>query len=133
MSEFDRLKAAVNDRDGTDTYEMAALGINRTRGTKSSSQFRATLCCLIQTAAPALLLLQMVGTHHKSGGELCPWDRGWDEWYTKLVSKALGVGLLLYMYNYVMTAQYKWQGKPSHELLRLGVVLDCYEQRTRLR
>lgn len=126
--EFTKLEAAVADRDGADTFEMAALGVNRTRGTKSSSPFRALLCCFIQTVAPGLLLLQMVGTHDKQGGALCPWDQGWDLWYTKLTSKGLGVALMLYMYNYVMTAQYKWEAKPSHELLRLGAVLDCYEQ-----
>ena len=44
-------------------------------------------------------------THDRSGGELCPYDQGWDEWYSKLVAKGLGVSLLLYTYNYVLTQQ----------------------------
>ena len=79
----------------------------------------------MQTLAPGFLLLQVVGTHDKQGGQLCPWDTGWDRWYTKLCAKALAVVLMLYMYNWVMTQQYKWANRPSQGLLRHGVVLEC--------
>ena len=41
------------------------------------------------------------------------------------MSKGLGVCLLLYTYNSVMTAQYKWQAKPDHLLMQLGAAFDC--------
>ena len=79
---MDSLRANVESKDGIDTFDMAALGVNNDRGIKSSSTFRAWLCLLLQVFAPGLLLLQMVGTHDRLGHSLCPWDEGWDLWYT---------------------------------------------------
>jgi len=125
-----QVRSDVDGKSNVDTFDIAALGVNVYRGLKSSSTFRACLCALLQVVAPGLLLLQMVGTHDKLGHSLCPYDENWEEWYTKLVSKGLGVCLLLYTYNSVMTQQYRWQDKVAHRLMCHDVAFECCEQPT---
>ena len=128
-SALEAMVKAVDDKDtgSVDTFDMASLGVSNQRGTKSSSSFRAALCVLLQSVAPGLLLIHMAGTHDKSGGQLCPYDQGWDEWYSKLVAKGLGVSLLLYTYNYVLTQQVCLPGRGplvrshSHWLARIHI------------
>ena len=121
-----------------DSYDMMALEPNVDATLFAGNQTRVRICFLIQVVAPFFVgahIISLVVAPDEDDKDqsiqwanLCQVDKGWHQWMTKIMNKAVGMSLLLYMFNYLEGKSYAWDAKPTQDLLLQGKIFSFLEE-----
>mgnify|MGYP001161378667 CR=1 FL=1 len=120
-ADFEGMINRLENKEDIDSFDMQALEPGLHGCELAGNRLRACLCFFLQAIAPPGLILVMLHSYLRNSYNDSPWWtpacpalEGWENYLDKIACKLLAAGLVLYMYNFITTQEFKYTAKPTY-------------------